>query len=200
MSNVPDGDGRGNSENEAKPRQKGKPFVKMNSPLITDARVRRIARAVDIRRNEVLGSLMVIWEWASRHTHDGMTHHADAAFIDEYLAERAGFTEAMQAVGWLVIGEGSLTFPDFEQYNCEWNQDNRRKELEAKASKRYRENKKAKRKPLGDPGTAAPRHDSSCPVMHDASSNSTVTDSQGPPSWAAPCRGGGKPPVLACQW
>jgi formylglycine-generating enzyme required for sulfatase activity len=30
--------------------------------------------------------------------------------------------------------------------------------------------------------------------------NSTVTDSQGPPSWAAPCRGGGKPPVLACQW
>lgn len=63
-----------------------------------------------------VGKLFRVWNWFDQHTVDGVAQGVAPALLDR-LVGVSGFMEAMQEVGWLVIGEEGLRLPNFDRHN-----------------------------------------------------------------------------------
>lgn len=74
------------------------------------------------------------WRWADSHTADGNAPCVTAVWLDALL-HAPRFADALVKVGWLVVRNGSLQFPNFEQH---MGQSGKRRALTARRQKKFR--------------------------------------------------------------
>jgi len=92
-------------------------WIKMRLNLATDPAVIGIAERTDSAdEDHVVGKLHRLWSWADQQTIDGNAPSVTKTWIDRYLAID-GFADAMIAVGWLVVTESGIEFPNFTRHN-----------------------------------------------------------------------------------
>jgi hypothetical protein len=94
-------------------------WIKMRVDLAEDPAVIAMADDLDIDEYAVVGRLHRLWSWVSAHSADGKAH-VSAARVDK-IAHCDGFASALEAVGWLKIGDDdghpSITIPKFDLHN-----------------------------------------------------------------------------------
>ncbi len=88
----------------------------MRKSLPTDGRIVRMMSALNADRLRTLGGLMSAWCLLDEHTETGKLDGYTPSAFDEIIGF-PGLAAAMQAVGWLEIGDGYLQAPDFERHN-----------------------------------------------------------------------------------
>ena len=91
-------------------------WIKMRIDIADDPAVIGMASALDITEDEVVGKLHRIWSWADKHTASGFVPRITGKWIDRYI-NLQGFSEQMQAVGWIIIADDGVTFPSFDRHN-----------------------------------------------------------------------------------
>lgn len=91
-------------------------WIKMNKSLPRDPRVVRISSALKADRLRTVGGLLSAWCLADELTEDGNLDAYTPELLDE-LVGLPGLARAMESVGWLVIGDGFLEFPRFDEHN-----------------------------------------------------------------------------------
>ena len=91
-------------------------WIKMRKSLPTDGRIVRMMSALNADRLRTLGGLMSAWCLLDEHTSDGKLQGYTPAAFDEIIGF-PGLAHAMEAVGWLEVGDGFLQAPDFERHN-----------------------------------------------------------------------------------
>jgi hypothetical protein len=113
-------------------------WIKMNKSLPRDPRVVRISSALKADRLRTVGGLLSAWCLADELTSDGNLDAYTPELLDELIG-LPGLARQMEAVGWLVIGDGFLEFPRFDEHNGQSAkrraQDNARKMSARKADK-----------------------------------------------------------------
>jgi hypothetical protein len=115
------------------------PWVKARKNLWDDEKTHAIALLVGLDVFATAGRLLYIWAWADGRLHEDRCAMLTPVWLDGFI-RCPGFAQAMARVGWLVIEDDGLRFPNFGEHN--W-QDQRKKELAAARYKRYRTNKKS---------------------------------------------------------
>jgi len=93
-------------------------WIRMRVDLADDPAVIAMATRLRIEEDSVVGKLHRLWSWADRHTTDGRVAGVNAEWVDRFIG-RKGFSEAMEAVGWMVFGPDFLEFPHFDRHNGE---------------------------------------------------------------------------------
>lgn len=93
-------------------------WIKMRTDLSTDPAVIRMASALDVDDDLVVGKLHRLWSWADAHTTDGIAVGVSERWVDKYVG-RSGFAAAMVQIGWLVIEPERIVFPRFDKHNGE---------------------------------------------------------------------------------
>lgn len=63
-----------------------------------------------------VGKLFRVWRWFDQHTTDGNAKGVTSALLDR-IAGVAGFAQAMQAEGWLIVSDAGLSLPKFDRHN-----------------------------------------------------------------------------------
>ena len=91
-------------------------WIKMNKSLPRDPRVVRISSALQADRLRTVGGLLSAWCLADELTIDGRLDGYTPELMDE-LVGFPGLSRAMESVGWLVIGDGFLEIPRFDEHN-----------------------------------------------------------------------------------
>jgi len=95
-------------------------WIKFEANTPDKPEVVKIAAALGIDQDAVVGKLLRVWVWADQNSIisnggcNGVT--VTAAFLDR-LTFCPGFTEAMRSVGWLIGEDGNLSLPNFERHN-----------------------------------------------------------------------------------
>lgn len=90
-------------------------WIKMRIDLSDDPAVVTMASALGRSEFEVVGALHRIWCWADRHTTDGTAPGITPAWLDRYIF--AGFSAAIEAVGWITFDAAGITFVGFDKHN-----------------------------------------------------------------------------------
>ncbi|GKX40307.1 hypothetical protein SOASR014_40460 [Pectobacterium carotovorum subsp. carotovorum] len=80
--------------------------------------IHRMAEALNIDPDAVLGKLVRIWAWADQQTIDGNAGCVTKSVLDR-IAFVTGFADSLIKVGWLVSDGDLLVFPNFERHNGE---------------------------------------------------------------------------------
>lgn len=62
-----------------------------------------------------VGKLFKLWRWFDQHTEEGNAKNVTAALLDRIIGV-TGFVEAVASVGWLIIGDGEITLPNFDRH------------------------------------------------------------------------------------
>ena len=93
-------------------------WIKYRIGLPTNPKVVRIAGILRKPIAHVTGSLMAFWAVGDQHTTDGRLDGYTPEVVDDLVGVR-GFSEALQSVGWLEVGEGYVAIPDFEEHNSQ---------------------------------------------------------------------------------
>lgn len=93
-------------------------WIKMSGGLGDNPAVFRLVKLTKLDKLSVIGRLWAFWAWADSHAIDGRIDGAEPTDIDQ-VCERKGFAVALQAVGWLDVGDGFLAIPKHELHNCE---------------------------------------------------------------------------------
>lgn len=93
-------------------------WIKMRTSLATDPAVIAIADQLDVNEFEVVGMLHHLWTWADAQSRDGHADGVTQKWVNRYV-HRDGFAEALVSVGWLVVHEDGIEFPNFERHNGE---------------------------------------------------------------------------------
>ena len=75
-----------------------------------------IARTLHVSRREAAAMCMEVWEWSSEQSIDGLIHGIEAPDLSDAVGI-PGIGEAMIAAGWIVAGESSIQFPNWERFN-----------------------------------------------------------------------------------
>lgn len=91
-------------------------WIKVRKCLPNDPRIVRMASALKTDRFRTLGGVLSAWCLFDEHTDCGRLDGYTAELLDEVV----GFPKlaaAMEAVGWLVVGDGFLVAPRFEKHN-----------------------------------------------------------------------------------
>lgn len=91
-------------------------WIKMRSDLHTHPKVVRISSALHADRLRVIGGLHAVWCLFDAHSEDGSLDGYSLDAIDELICW-AGFATALQAVGWLVFANDSVSLPRFDEHN-----------------------------------------------------------------------------------
>lgn len=91
-------------------------WIKMRTDLREDPAVYKLAAALRLDRDSVVGKLHAFWSWWDANSRDGRVDGAVTVMSDE-LARCDGFGAAMLAVGWLAEDAKGLTMPHFERHN-----------------------------------------------------------------------------------
>ncbi|WP_460763600.1 hypothetical protein [Lysobacter fragariae] len=91
----------------------------MRTDLAEDPAVIDMAAALgDVDEDIIVGKLHRLWSWADRQSRDGHANGVTETWIDRYI-RCDGFARAMVSVGWLVIENKAVTFPNFDRHNGE---------------------------------------------------------------------------------
>ncbi len=93
-------------------------WIKMRTDLREDPTVFRLAELLGIDELHVVGCLFCFWAWVDKHAVDGHVDGATSRMIDK-VSDRAGFADAMVAVGWLVVDGAGVQIPKFDRHNGE---------------------------------------------------------------------------------
>jgi len=91
-------------------------WIKMRTDLRNDPTVFRLAKAAKLDRLSVVGRLFALWAWIDQHAVDGRVDGAEMADVDD-ICERKGFAQALVSVGWLEVGDGFVTLPNYDRHN-----------------------------------------------------------------------------------
>ena len=91
-------------------------WIKVESVTPTKPEVYKIADVCDIEPEHAFGSLICVWIWADQHTENG-----NACCVTKKLVDRtagvSGFADAMISVGWLLLADDGVEFPNFDRHN-----------------------------------------------------------------------------------
>jgi len=93
-------------------------WIKMRKDLPDDPAVFKLAGILKLDRLSVVGRLYAFWAWADKHAVDGRVDGATSHVVDD-VAHLPGFSDALESVGWLLVGENHITIPKHERHNGE---------------------------------------------------------------------------------
>jgi hypothetical protein len=93
-------------------------WIKMRSDLAEDPAVIRMAATLELDEFAVVGRLHAFWSWIDRQSRDGHAIGVTHSWLDRHV-QRDGFAAAMVSVGWLQLGNGGLSIPNFDRHNGE---------------------------------------------------------------------------------
>lgn len=93
-----------------------KPWIKVRTDLWDDPRVSALCEKLKTTEATVIGGLVRLWSIADSHSVNGELPGLSGDAIDR-KASIPGFATALVDVGWLVVGEGRVTIPDFSVHN-----------------------------------------------------------------------------------
>lgn len=92
-------------------------WIKMRVDLVGEPEVVRMASTLRLSEDDIVGKLHRMWSWADRHvTADGRADGITPLWIDRFIG-RKGFAQALAHVGWLMIDDTGVTFPNFDRHN-----------------------------------------------------------------------------------
>src|SRR5687768_14131512 len=93
-------------------------WIKWTKGLTRKREVVALSQMLKLSRREVACCLMEIWEWADDNTTDGHVPSVTETFLDD-LVGVTGFGAAMtsRGVGWLLVDDAGIIFPNFERHN-----------------------------------------------------------------------------------
>ena len=94
-------------------------WLKIREDLHEDPAVIRMALAMDVRPEHVVGYCVRFWGWASRNSTDGVIGGITVEAVEAVL-NLPGFLTHLKEVGWLNIrirdGKATFTIPHFDRY------------------------------------------------------------------------------------
>ena len=93
-------------------------WIPMRIDLEQDPAVIMIAARLKIDEQDVVGRLHRLWGWANANLADGNARGVTKEWVDRYL-RTPGFADATSEAGWLVVRNGSIQFPKFEEWNSQ---------------------------------------------------------------------------------
>jgi hypothetical protein len=93
-------------------------YLPIRLDLPDDPAVIQMAAALDIGEDDVVGRLIRTWAWFNKHTENGHAKSVTKAWLDRYTST-PGWSDAMEAAGWLEISEEGLTVPKYDNWNSE---------------------------------------------------------------------------------
>jgi len=126
-------------------------WIKIETTTPDKPEVVRMAAALRIDQDAVVGKLVRLWAWADANTVDGANVGVTLAFVDRITAQK-GFARAMQAVGWLTGTDGELHFPGFDRHN------GNTAKARAETNRRVADHRERNKQPVTNV-TAKPLHD-----------------------------------------
>lgn len=88
----------------------------MRIDLAADPAVIEISAKLDLDEDGIVGKLHRLWSWANTHTTNGYASGVTEKWIDRHVGV-TGFASALAEAGWLVIRQGSISFPKFDAWN-----------------------------------------------------------------------------------
>ena len=91
-------------------------WIKIECELATKPKTLVMSRTLGVSRNEVLGGLTLVWGLFAQHGRNGRLDGYTATDLDEHV-KATGFSNAMQSVGWLIVGDGFLECPNYTRHN-----------------------------------------------------------------------------------
>lgn len=91
-------------------------WIKMGTGLRDHPKVVRMAGMLKSDCLRVVGALHAVWSIFDEHSPDGLLEFYTLRAMDEKIGWR-GFSQAMQAIGWLIESESGLQAPDYEEHN-----------------------------------------------------------------------------------
>ena len=93
-------------------------WIKWTVGLTKKREVVTLAKKLKLSRREMAAVLMEVWEWADENTLDGHVLGVTPAFIDELVnVPRLGAAMASKDVGWLLVDDAGIGFPNFLRHN-----------------------------------------------------------------------------------
>lgn len=105
-------------------------WIKIRTNLLTDPRVVGMARALGVTRQHVTGCLLAVWTLADAHAvsrschAESVTDSATEGFLARYTAQdideaalQPGFATALVTIGWLIVYEDGVAFPEWDVHN-----------------------------------------------------------------------------------
>ena len=93
-------------------------WIKIELTTPDKPEVIRMATALRLDQDTVVGKLIRVWAWADQNSVNGNDVRVTGAFLDRLTTKR-GFAAAMRAVGWLSGDDGRLSLPNFDLHNGE---------------------------------------------------------------------------------
>jgi len=91
-------------------------WIKMRADLAEDPAVIAIGAKLGMDEFSVVGRLQCLWSWADGQSRDGHASGVTQQWVDRKV-QRDGFAQAMCDVGWLLVDNSGLTFPNFDHHN-----------------------------------------------------------------------------------
>jgi len=92
-------------------------WIKLEHVTPDKPEVWQIAMVLNVTPEDALGRLLRVWIWADQQSLDGHVLRIPKTTLDA-IARRAGFADAMEAVGWLIDNsDGTISFPNFQNHN-----------------------------------------------------------------------------------
>ena len=91
-------------------------WIKIEKATMDKPEVFEMAEYLKLDPDAVAGKLMRVWGWFDDHSEDGSATVTVRALLDR-LTGVTGFTDSMEAVGWLVVDGDTMTLPNFGRHN-----------------------------------------------------------------------------------
>lgn len=150
-------------------------WIKMRTALADDPAVICMADRLSLDEFSVVGRLHHLWSWADKQSRDGHASGVTGKWIDRYV-QCDGFAQALVSVGWLVLGDDGIEFPNFDRHNGET----------AKARGLAANRKQKQRSGVTPPKEQMSRDQRDNGVTREEKSNNSHTDAREPVSDGAP--------------
>lgn len=128
MSNRNASSGEGHPRDESPPADRNErvpltmkgvgsqPWIKMRTDLWDDPRVAALCDILKATEATIIGGLFRLWSIGNLFSTNGELRGLTAEWLDRKTGI-GGFAVATERVGWLMIGDGILTIPEFDIHN-----------------------------------------------------------------------------------
>jgi hypothetical protein len=150
-------------------------WIKMRTALADDPAVICMADRLGMDEFSVVGRLHHLWSWADKQSRDGHADGVTGKWIDRYV-QCDGFAQCLVSVGWLVLGESGIEFPNFDRHNGET----------AKARGLATNRQQKKRAGVTPPKEQPSRNQRDSSVTREEKSNNSLSDAPEPVADGAP--------------
>jgi len=93
-------------------------WIAWTKGLTRKREIHLIARRLSVSRREAAALCMEAWEWADAETADGGLPGAMPEDLDAAV-NCPGLADALREVGWLILDDDGLRFPNWDYWNSE---------------------------------------------------------------------------------